>query len=85
VFADFAEKAVLNRIPLGCAGGVMTNGDLQIKSIDDLFLKRIFPSAHSGAVATATIGQNQQLGGVGFVPRLVERRLVERFITRLFS
>jgi hypothetical protein len=45
VFGDFGEQAVLNRIPFGSAGGVMSNGDCESKTVAELDLQFGLPSA----------------------------------------
>ncbi len=61
MFADLAEKAVLHRIPLGGAGGVVADRHGQFKAVDELFLERAFPEATAGSVAAAAVSQDQQL------------------------
>src|SRR6516225_6096572 len=61
VFRNFGEQAVLDGIPFGSAGGVMSNGDGEPKSIAELALKFGFPGAGTAAVAAASIGQDEQL------------------------
>jgi len=67
VFGNFREESVLNRIPLGSAGGIVSNGDLEVKGIGELRLDFGFPGAATTAVAAAGVGENEQLTGLGVV------------------
>ena len=55
VFADLAEEAVLNRIPLGGAGGIVADGHRELKAVDQFFLERAFPEPTPGTVAAAAV------------------------------
>ena len=61
VFGDFGKQAVLDGIPFGSAGGVMSNGDCQSKTVAELALQFGFPSAGTATIAAAGIGQDEQL------------------------
>src|ERR1041385_4720324 len=61
VLGDFGEQAVLDGIPLGSAGGVMSNGDGEPKAVAELVLKLGFPGAGTATVAAAGIGEDKQL------------------------
>ena len=68
VLADLTEEAVLNRIPLRGAGGVMADRHGQPEAVNQLFLERVFPAPASGRITAAAIGQDQQLGGMPVTP-----------------
>jgi len=61
VFGDFGEQAVLDGIPFGSAGGVMSNGYGEPKVVAELVLKFGFPSAGTAIIAAAGIGKDEQL------------------------
>ena len=61
VLGDFGKQAVLDGIPLGSAGGVMSNGDGEPKAVAELALKLGFPGAGTATIAAAGIGQDEQL------------------------
>jgi len=60
--AVFAGGAVLDRIPLGGAGGVEADRWDQTRSANELLMERAFPKPGSGPVAAATADHDQQLG-----------------------
>ena len=64
VLTNLTEDAVLDRIPLRWAGGVVADRHNQSKAVSKLFLERAFPEPISGTVAAATIRKDQQLGGL---------------------
>jgi len=57
---DFTEQAVLNGIPLGSAWRLVTDGDRQVKGIDQLGLKLLLPKTGTIAIAAAPIGEDQE-------------------------
>ena len=59
--ADFAKQAMLNRIPLGSPGRIVTDRDGKAGAIADLVLDSLLPGAATRAVASAPIGQDQNL------------------------
>ena len=59
--ADFAEEPMLNRIPFRRARWEVANGDCQTKPVGHLFLQSPFPGAHARAVASAAVGEDQEL------------------------
>src|SRR6266850_5278891 len=61
VFGDFGEQAVLDGIPFGSAGGVVSNGYGEPKAVAELALKFGFPGAGTATVAAASIGKDEQL------------------------
>jgi hypothetical protein len=61
VFADFAEESVFDGIPLGSAGGVVTDGDREPAGVHQAFLQRPLPGATPIAIAAPAIGQNEQM------------------------
>lgn len=67
VFANLTEEAVFDGIPLGGTGGVMTDGDLDSKRVNELFLKFPLPGPDPGTVAAAAVGQDQEGVGLGVV------------------
>ena len=52
---------MLDGIPFGSAGGVMSNGYGEPKAVAELVLKFGFPGADTAAVAAAGIGKDEQL------------------------
>ena len=56
VFADFAEQAVLDGIPLGSAGWIVTDGNNETERSADGVLKRFPPDAAARAVTSAAVG-----------------------------
>src|SRR3974390_608053 len=68
IFGDLGEQAVLDGIPFGSAGGVVSNGYCEPKAVAELALKLGFPGASTAAVAAAGIGEDEQLlGGMGTI------------------
>ena len=61
VFRNLGEQAVLDGIPFGSAGGVMSNGDGEPKTVAEVALKFGFPGAGSATVAATSIGQDEPL------------------------
>jgi len=53
VFGDFGEQAVLDGIPFGSAGGVMSNGYGEPEAVAELGLKFGLPGAGSGGDGSA--------------------------------
>lgn len=68
MLADFAEQAMLDGIPLGGAGRIMTNRDAKLIGIHQFFLERELPGATARPIAAATVGQDKQLRSVGVKP-----------------
>jgi len=64
VFGDFRKESMLNGIPLGSAGGIVSNGDVEAKGIGDLRLDFGFPRAATTAVAAAGVGENENWTGL---------------------
>jgi len=64
VLADLGEEPMLDGIPLGSAGGIMTDGDEKPEGIDELFLQGVFPEVGVCAVAAAVVGEDEQTGGI---------------------
>jgi hypothetical protein len=61
VFGDFREESMLNRIPFGGAGGIVSHGDGEMESIGELGLDFSFPRSTTTAVAAARVGENEKL------------------------
>jgi len=61
VFADFAEETVLDGIPFGGAGRIVTDGDRELVTVDQLLLESPLPEATLITIAPAAIGQNEQM------------------------
>jgi hypothetical protein len=59
VLRNLGEQAVLDGIPLGGAGRVVSDGGDNAEGITYLSLKFDLPGPGSAAVATAGVGQNQ--------------------------
>ena len=60
VRADRTEQAMLDRVPLRAAGGVVADRDGQAVLVAELLLELLFPDPRAGAVAAATIREDQQ-------------------------
>ena len=58
--ADFAKQPVLNRIPFGGAGRIVTYRDRQAEAVRDFLLQLLFPDSRAGGIAAAAIGLDQQ-------------------------
>lgn len=58
---------MFNRIPLGSAGGIVSDGELEVKGIGELGLDFGFPAAATTTVAAASVGENEKLTAVGVV------------------
>ncbi len=71
ILGDFGEQAVLDGIPFGGAGGVMSNGNGEPKAVAELALKLGFPGAGTATVAAAGIGKDEQLAATGVAIRAV--------------
>ena len=65
VFGDFREESMLNGVPLGSAGRIVSDGDVEIEGIGELRLDFGFPTAATTAVAAAGVGENEKLTGLG--------------------
>src|SRR5690348_934721 len=61
VLRDFGEQPVLDGIPFGSPGRVMSHGYGEPKGVAELALQFGFPGAGTAAVAAAGVGQDQQL------------------------
>jgi hypothetical protein len=61
VFEDFGKQAVLDGIPLGSAGGIVSNSHGEPKAAAELGLQLGFPGASTATVAAAGIGKDEQL------------------------
>jgi len=60
MLADLAEETVFDGIPLGGTDGKVADRHDQFKVVGH-FLQGPFPHAHAGSVASATVGQNEQV------------------------
>src|SRR5438132_346107 len=69
VLRNLGEQSVLDGIPFGGAGRVVSDGDGDAKGIADLSLKFDLPSPGSATVAAAGVGQNQKLGCAAITTR----------------
>ena len=54
-FADLVEQTVLNGIPFGSAGGIMTDSDGQSKAVRHFLLEVALPNSRTVAVAAPTV------------------------------
>ena len=70
ILADTGEKPVLDFVPLAGAGGQVADRDLDAELVGQL-LQFAFPQPDPRAVAAATVGGDQQSGGLG-IPRPTE-------------
>jgi hypothetical protein len=52
---------MLNRVPLGSASGIVADHHLDPQSVGELLLELLFPQMGAEAIASAGIGQDQQL------------------------
>src|SRR6266852_1310974 len=57
VAADLAEQAMLNRVPLATAGGIVAHSHGQSETIADLDLQALLPGSDLTPVAATGIGQ----------------------------
>src|ERR1035441_3577489 len=67
VLADLAEEAVLDGVPLGGAGGIVTDGDAQAMSIAELLLQITLEDPAARAICTTSVGEDEQLACSGVV------------------
>ena len=58
--ADFAEEPVLDDIPLGCTGGIVTDRNRDAVSVAQVGLDAFLPETASRAVTSTAVGQDQQ-------------------------
>jgi len=65
VSRDFGKEAVLDGIPFGSTGGIVSHRYSQSKGVGQLGLDLGFPGVTAATVAAAGIGQNEQLAGTG--------------------
>ena len=61
VFGDFGKQAVLDGIPFGSAGGIVSHRHRETKAVAESGLKFGFPGAGGATVAAAGVGQDEQL------------------------
>jgi hypothetical protein len=62
--ADFTKQAVLNRVPFGSSGWIVTDSNGQAKLVRYLFLKVPFPHTGTMAIATTTIRFDHQMSSI---------------------
>ena len=67
VVADEGKHPVFNGIPLGGAGRIMADLDLNTEAVAEGELQLMFPQADSIAIASAAIGKDKQAIGIGIV------------------
>ena len=60
VLADLAEQAMVDRVPLGGAAGIVTDGNGELVRINETVLEGILEAADSWRVAAAGVGEHQQ-------------------------
>ena len=58
---------MIDRIPLGGAAGVVTDGDLEAMRVDEACLEGMLEAANARRVAAAGVSEQQQFAGVGVV------------------
>jgi len=58
---SFGEETMLDGIPFGSAGGIVSDGYGQGKGVNQLGLELGFPGVTAATVAAPGIGQNEQL------------------------
>lgn len=56
---------MLDRIPLGSTGRIVSDGDRELEAIGELRLEFCFPSPAPATVATARVGENEQFARMG--------------------
>ena len=59
VFGDLREEAMLDRIPLGSASWIVSDGDREVETIGKLRLELCLPSSSAATVTTAGVGENK--------------------------
>src|SRR5260370_19489036 len=62
---------MLDGVPRGCAGGIVSHGEGETKGIGELGLEFGFPSATPVAIAAARVAEQQEAAGVGIAPAAV--------------
>jgi hypothetical protein len=62
VFGDLGEQPVLDGIPFGSAGRIVSDGDREAEAIAQLTLEFDLPGPGSATIAAAGVGQEQKLG-----------------------
>src|SRR5215831_2723165 len=62
VFGDLGEQAMLDGIPFGGTGGVVSDGNGEAEGVAQLPLDFRFPNPGSATVAAPGVGQKQKLG-----------------------
>jgi hypothetical protein len=67
IVADEREHSMLDGIPLGCAGRIVTHLDPEIVPIAQDRLQLQFPLASSITIASSAIGEDKQSAGVRIV------------------
>jgi len=55
ILADLAEQAMLDRVPLGRAGRIVTDGYRQIVDVAQLLLQAVLPDPAAVAVAATAV------------------------------
>ena len=60
VFRDLGKQAVLDGIPLGGAGWIVSDSNLKLEGIAELRLKFGFPGIAAATIAAASVGQDQK-------------------------
>src|SRR5512135_2278974 len=61
VETDRAKEAMLDWVPLGTAGGIMTHRHGQTQTVTQLVLNLLLPQTRAVSIRAAAIGQDQQL------------------------
>ena len=64
VLADLAEEAVLDGVPLRGTGRVVADGDDELVDVAEAGLEPVLEGAAAGAVAAASVCEDQEVGGV---------------------
>ncbi len=67
VFGDLREEAMFDRIPLGSARWIVSDGDGEVETIGKLRLEFCFPSSAAATITTAGVGENKQFARVGML------------------
>ena len=69
MFGDFGEEAVLNRVPFGRSGWVVSDCSGDTKRVAQLSLDFSFPGPGTAAVAATRVRQDEEFGRIPMATR----------------
>lgn len=69
VFGDLGKEAVLNGIPFGSAGRIVSNSESEPQRVGQLRLEFGFPGAAPSTIAATGVAQNEELAGTWIADR----------------